>query len=109
VEAESTAAPARLSLLPEGRTHVLAYNGSAPGPTLEVEEGDRVIAYFSAALVPQHSRQVGEIPGHERGVSDGELVLGPARSFVEVGRSGPRLPYPPRVRLRRNHVSEMLE
>jgi FtsP/CotA-like multicopper oxidase with cupredoxin domain len=50
VEVELTAAPARLSLVPEARTDVLAYNGSVPGPTLEVEEGDRVIVHFRNEL-----------------------------------------------------------
>jgi FtsP/CotA-like multicopper oxidase with cupredoxin domain len=46
VEVELTAAPAQLSLVPGTRTEVLAYNGSVPGPTLEVSEGDRVIVRF---------------------------------------------------------------
>jgi bilirubin oxidase len=41
-----TAAPARLTLRPGVTTEVLAYNGSSPGPTLEVSEGDRVIVHF---------------------------------------------------------------
>src|SRR5260221_13215437 len=42
VEVTLTAAPARLALLPGTPTDVYAYNGSIPGPTLEVHEGDRV-------------------------------------------------------------------
>ena len=37
------AAPQRLSLVPGKETAVWAYNGSVPGPTLEVDEGDHVI------------------------------------------------------------------
>ena len=46
VEVELTAAPARLSLVPGPETDVFAYNGTIPGPTLEVREGDRVIIRF---------------------------------------------------------------
>ncbi|HYJ77985.1 MAG TPA: multicopper oxidase domain-containing protein, partial [Longimicrobiaceae bacterium] len=42
VEVTLTASPARLSLVPGAATDVYAYNGSVPGPTLEVREGDRV-------------------------------------------------------------------
>lgn len=50
VEVELTAAPERLTLVPGARTAVLAYNGSVPGPTLEVTEGDRVIVRFRNEL-----------------------------------------------------------
>ncbi|CAN5801183.1 multicopper oxidase family protein [soil metagenome] len=46
VEVVLTAEPARLSLLPGVQTEGWAYNGSVPGPTLEVREGDRVIVRF---------------------------------------------------------------
>ena len=46
VEVTLTAAPARLALLPGRPSDVFAYNGSIPGPTLEVHEGDRVIIHF---------------------------------------------------------------
>lgn len=46
VEVTLTAAPAQLSLLPGATTDVFAYNGTVPGPTLEVREGDRVIVHF---------------------------------------------------------------
>jgi FtsP/CotA-like multicopper oxidase with cupredoxin domain len=45
-EATLTAAPARLTLKPGVTTEVLAYNGSSPGPTLELIEGERVIIHF---------------------------------------------------------------
>jgi len=46
VEVRLVAAPARLTLRPGAGTDVYAYNGSSPGPTLEVKEGDRVIVRF---------------------------------------------------------------
>ncbi len=46
VEVELTAAPARLALAPGPTTEAWAYNGTVPGPTLEVREGDRVIIRF---------------------------------------------------------------
>lgn len=45
-----TAAPARLSLLPDAETEAWAYNGSVPGPTLEVREGDHVVVRFRNEL-----------------------------------------------------------
>ena len=50
VEVTITAAPARLALLPGAVTNAYAYNGSVPGPTLEVREGDRVIIHFQNDL-----------------------------------------------------------
>jgi bilirubin oxidase len=46
VEVTLTAAGTRLALKPGVTTEVLAYNGSSPGPTLELMEGDRVIVHF---------------------------------------------------------------
>lgn len=46
VEVVLTAAPARIALLPGHVTDAYAYNGTVPGPTLEVHEGDRVIIHF---------------------------------------------------------------
>jgi bilirubin oxidase len=46
VEVELTAAPATMSLLADAETDAWAYNGTVPGPTLEVREGDRVIVRF---------------------------------------------------------------
>jgi len=45
VEVTLTAAPARLSLVPGVETDMYAYNGTVPGPTLELREGDRVIVH----------------------------------------------------------------
>jgi bilirubin oxidase len=50
VEVTLTAAPARLTLKPGVTTDVFAYNGSFPGPTLELTEGDRVIVHFQNNL-----------------------------------------------------------
>jgi FtsP/CotA-like multicopper oxidase with cupredoxin domain len=46
VEVTLTAAQGRLSLVPRVETDVYAYNGTVPGPTLELREGDRVIIHF---------------------------------------------------------------
>jgi FtsP/CotA-like multicopper oxidase with cupredoxin domain len=46
VEVTITAAATRLSLRPGVTTEVFAYNGSSPGPTLELTEGDRVVIHF---------------------------------------------------------------
>src|SRR6478735_5768285 len=46
VEVNLSAGPARLALLPGHVTNAYAYNGSVPGPTLEVHEGDHVIIHF---------------------------------------------------------------
>jgi FtsP/CotA-like multicopper oxidase with cupredoxin domain len=46
VEVSITAAIATLSLQPGVTSEVFAYNGSVPGPTLDVREGDHVIVHF---------------------------------------------------------------
>jgi FtsP/CotA-like multicopper oxidase with cupredoxin domain len=46
VEFSLTASVARLSLVPGVTTEVYAYNGSVPGPTLELREGDDVVIRF---------------------------------------------------------------
>jgi FtsP/CotA-like multicopper oxidase with cupredoxin domain len=46
VEVTLTAAPLRRGVVPGGETEFFAYNGSLPGPTLEVREGDRVVVHF---------------------------------------------------------------
>jgi len=50
VEVTITASPARLSLVAGMETDVYAYNGSVPGPTLELREGDHVIVHFRNEL-----------------------------------------------------------
>src|SRR5687768_11344549 len=46
VEVTVTAGVARVTLKPGVTTEVFAYNGTSPGPTLELTEGDRVIVHF---------------------------------------------------------------
>ena len=46
VEVTITAGVTRLSLKPGVTSEVFAYNGSSPGPTLEVNEGDKVTVHF---------------------------------------------------------------
>jgi bilirubin oxidase len=50
VEVSLVAEAARMSLRPGGPTEVFAYNGTIPGPTLELHEGDRVIVHFENRL-----------------------------------------------------------
>lgn len=50
VEVTLTAALVRLELRPGVVTQAYAYNGTVPGPTIDVHEGDRVIIHFRNAL-----------------------------------------------------------
>ncbi len=50
VEVTLVAAPAHLALLPGAPTDVFAYNGTVPGPTLELHEGDQVVIHFRNEL-----------------------------------------------------------
>ncbi|MDB4881488.1 MAG: multicopper oxidase family protein, partial [Gemmatimonadetes bacterium] len=50
VEVVLTASVVRLELAPGKVTEAYAYNGSVPGPTLDVHEGDRVIIHFRNEL-----------------------------------------------------------
>jgi len=50
VEVTLTASPARVSLVAGSETDVYAYNGSVPGPTLELREGDHVVVHFRNEL-----------------------------------------------------------
>ena len=50
VEVNLTAGPSRIALLPGHVTDAFAYNGSVPGPTLDVHEGDKVIIHFTNNL-----------------------------------------------------------
>ena len=54
VEFDLTASPTRLELLPGKPTEAWAYNGTVPGPTIELREGDRVTIHFHNKL-PQTS------------------------------------------------------
>jgi FtsP/CotA-like multicopper oxidase with cupredoxin domain len=53
VEVTITAEVKRLSLRPGTTTEVFAYNGTIPGPTLEMREGDHVIVHFHNKLPEQ--------------------------------------------------------
>ena len=46
VEVNLTASVARLAMRPGTPTEAFAYNGSVPGPTIDVYEGDRVVVHF---------------------------------------------------------------
>jgi bilirubin oxidase len=50
VELELTAAPTRLELVPGKPTEAWAYNGTVPGPTIELREGDSVTVHFHNKL-----------------------------------------------------------
>jgi bilirubin oxidase len=53
VEVTITAEVKRLSLRPGTTTQVFTYNGTIPGPTLEMREGDHVIVHFHNKLPEQ--------------------------------------------------------
>ena len=59
--------------------------------------------------IAQHRGQVQKVPGHEGGVAAGELVLRPARSRVEVGRSGAGFADPTGIGLGRDDVADVLQ
>ena len=50
VELDLTAAPSRLELVPGKPTTAWAYNGTVPGPTIELREGDTVTIHFHNKL-----------------------------------------------------------
>jgi bilirubin oxidase len=50
VELDLTAAPSRLELVPGKATTAWAYNGTVPGPTIELREGDSVTIHFHNKL-----------------------------------------------------------
>lgn len=50
VEVNLTAAITTLAFRPGQKSEVFAYNGSVPGPTLDVREGDHVIVHFKNDL-----------------------------------------------------------
>lgn len=50
VELNLTAAPTRLEFVPGKPTEAWAYNGTVPGPTLELLEGDLVTVHFTNKL-----------------------------------------------------------
>ena len=50
VELDLTAAPSELELVPGKMTTAWAYNGTVPGPTIELREGDSVTIHFHNKL-----------------------------------------------------------
>jgi FtsP/CotA-like multicopper oxidase with cupredoxin domain len=50
VELNLTAAPTRLELVPDKPTEAFAYNGTVPGPTIDLHEGDSVVIHFHNKL-----------------------------------------------------------
>src|SRR6516164_4741563 len=62
-----------------------------------------------AAGVFEHPGQVQQVPGHERGVAVGEVVVRAARTRIEVGRTRAGLADPAGVGLRRNRVTQVLK
>src|SRR5947207_5663340 len=62
-----------------------------------------------AAGVLEHAGQVQQVPGHERGVAVGKVVVRSTRAGVQIGRSGTGLADPAGVGLWRDGVSQMLQ
>src|SRR5262245_7682548 len=50
VELDLTAAPAKVEMVPGKPTTAWAYNGTVPGPTIELREGDQVTIHFHNKL-----------------------------------------------------------
>ncbi|MEO5799414.1 MAG: multicopper oxidase domain-containing protein, partial [Gemmatimonadales bacterium] len=50
VELSLTAAKAQLAMVPGKPTEVFAFNGTVPGPTIELREGDSVVVHFTNNL-----------------------------------------------------------
>src|SRR4051812_29956626 len=77
--------------------------------TARVPLGALIAVGRDPAAVLQCPGGMQQIPGHERGVAVGEVVVERARVLVEVARSGPRFADPARVGLRRDRVAEVLQ
>ena len=84
VELTLTAAPARLELMPGKMTEAWAYNGSVPGPTLELREGDLVTVHFTNKLAQPTTVHWHGL--HLRAGSDGSplhpVLPGKSRDYV---------------------------
>src|SRR5688572_3441709 len=84
VELTLTAAPARLELMPGKATDAWAYNGSVPGPTLELREGDFVTVHFTNKLAQPTTVHWHGL--HLRAGSDGSplhpVLPGKSRDYV---------------------------
>ena len=83
-EATLTAAPATLEMRPGVRTNALAYNGTSPGPTLEVIEGERVIIHFQNNLAePSTIHWHGiHLPANQDGSPFDPVPAGGRRDYV---------------------------
>jgi bilirubin oxidase len=83
-EASLTAAPAQLELVAGTVTNVYAYNGSVPGPTIDVNEGDHVVIHFTnqlpdATTVHWHGLH---IPADQDGNPQDAVAPGASRDYV---------------------------
>lgn len=90
VEVDLTASVVRLALRPGAPTDAYAYNGSVPGPTLEVYEGDRVIIHFKNDLpepttVHWHGLH---IPAHMDGSPLAPIAPGARFDYVFTMKAG---------------------
>lgn len=84
VEVTLTAAPARLTLRPGVTTDVFAYNGRTPGPTLEVNEGDRVVVHYRNSLPEEstiHWHGI-HLPANQDGSPLDPVAAGGQRDYV---------------------------
>ena len=95
VEVVLTASPRRLALAPGKVTEAYAYNGSVPGPTLEVHEGDRVIVHFRNDLpgADHHPLARAAHPGRH-GRQPARARSRPARATTTSSRSSAARPAP---------------
>lgn len=93
VEVRLAAAPFQAELVPGKKTNLLAYNGSIPGPTLELAEGDHVVVHFTNNLAePTTVHWHGmHIPAAQDGSQLAPIAPGASRDIifdVPVGTAG---------------------
>ncbi len=113
VEVTLTAAPTRLTLVPGVETDAYAYNGSVPGPTLDLREGDRVIVHVRNELpepttVHWHGLH---IPWHADGSPYHPIPPGGQADFeftIPVGTAGTYWYHPHPHHLTRDQVAKGL-
>src|SRR5262249_40891858 len=84
--------PGQLALAPYVRPAVVP--GREVVPAAGVPAPALVAVGRHAAVVLEHAGDVQQVPGHERRVAVGEVVLGTAGAGVEVGRARARLADP---------------
>ena len=90
VEVTLTAEATRLSLKPGVTSEVFAYNGVSPGPTLEVNEGDRVIVHFRNTLAEPttvHWHGI-HLPADQDGSALNPVPAGGSRDYVFTPQRG---------------------